>query len=151
MFSLQLTNAKIYFTPRRKPGRPPKTSRDIAAHIALRWARSGRPLPGVDLTRIRSPMSAVVRLWESRHYIGMGDPKDARAIVARGESYLIRYDALLFEDGPAEGARVLAVPNYAVRAPSPGAYVEQVVDCMGWCWTFGDEKAVLGDVRYPAD
>lgn len=150
-FTQKVPAGTVCFKPKRKPGRPPKTRRDVAAFMAYEWARSGRPLPGVDLTGVRSPQSAVVRLWESRNYIGMGDKEDARLIVVRGSHYLARghWGSMVYEDGPIAGARVFAVPDRAVRAPGRGMYVDRLLSCVGWVWAYGEQEAVLADIHCP--
>lgn len=137
--------ARVYFYPLAKPrrGRPARHARDVAVYLACEWFHSGRAMPGVP-AQVRSPITAAVKLWSERGYAGMTeDYKEASAIARRGQRHCAHLDAVVFEDGPAEGARVFLLRNSHIAQVGDEL---QVLEHEGWCWLYGSEQAQLGRV-----
>jgi hypothetical protein len=132
-------------------GRPPKTGRDVAVFLALKWfeasAQAGRP-------KLRE---RVVDLWLARGYVGISDPAhvtaripnarkacgdDNRLMVFRGEGTTNRHIG--------SGAGALLVPEASVRDG------EGAIHFCGplWTWAFGAEQAehfdATGSIEFKA-
>lgn len=143
-YTLRAVVNGVHFVRRETRGRRTDKARDVAVYLAGKWFSSGGQMPEVP-SGCRSQVRAAMELWAARGHDGLSDQKNANLVLRRGQELLSSFDALLFEDGPTEGARLIAVPERAVKRRSGGLVA---LDCPGWAWTYGAPRAEFGRVRY---
>lgn len=142
--TIHIPAGRVFFTPKRPRGKPRNDRRNVAAFMAHEWFRYGHEMPEVRAP-VRSPITAVMELWNIRGYRGLSDYKEAHRVISNGSQFCARFDTFLPEDGRAHGARSFLVNRGALTVIDGRAV--HLRACIGWCWEYGAEYATVGTFR----